>query len=379
MPIPSADQPVVIAYVLAGIGHKRAAEALGGALRARGHRAVHVVDILEYMPAWFRWFYPRGYLLCVHRLPWLWAILFSTTDHPWVERLARPGRRWSNRLLARPFLRWLTELKPAVLVCTHFLPPEVVGSWKTRHLPSLQLWSLVTDYRPHLWWVSEGVDRYFVGLEETRVALQHLGVSQDRITVSGIPVDGLFYAPADQAAQRRAHELLPDRLTLLVTSGGYGIGPVLRLCRSLGSIPDAAQGRLQVVVVAGDNPVLQQQLLAWSRTTKALVRVLGFTRRMHELMVAADVIVTKPGGLTVTEAMVLLRPLLLFAPIWGQESGNAEILVHHGVARLLQRPEDCGPLIARWLDHPEELSGMRAKLDAMRRQPATDIVWSHLR
>ena len=375
----ASDRPVVIAYILAGIGHKRAAEALGGALRARGHRAVHVVDMLDYMPAWLRWLYPRLYIFCVNRVPWLWAILFTTTDWPWVEWLGGPCRRWGNACLGHRFLRWLEEIQPSHLVCAHFLPPEVVGAWQSRHLPSLHVWAMVTDYRPHRWWVNAVVERYFVGLEETQAALEQIGVPADRITVSGIPVDYVFHAPQDVTVLRNAHQLAPDRLTLLITSGGYGVGPVVRLCRSLTVLSREAQARLQIVVVAGNNSALQRELLAWARGMHALVRVLGFTREMHELMAAADVVVTKPGGLTVTEAMVVGRPLLLFAPIWGQESGNAEILVRHGVARLLAQPDDCGPVIARWLESPEELAAMRAQLTTMRRTPASDIVWSHLR
>src|SRR3990167_3916494 len=191
-------RPIVIAYLLAGIGHKRAAEALAEAFRAHGHPAVHLVDVLDDMPAWFRWLYPRLYLVCVHHLPSLWAISFYVTDLPWAERLTGAFRRWSNRRLARRFLRRLQQLQPAVLISTHFMPPEIVGAWKAQHLSGLQAWTVVTDYRPHAWWIAPGTDRYFVGLEETRAALASCGVPDARVTITGIPVDAQFHQPLDQ-------------------------------------------------------------------------------------------------------------------------------------------------------------------------------------
>lgn len=369
---------VVIAYCLAGIGHRRAAEALAQALRAHGRAVVHLVDILDYMPAWFRALYPRLYLFCVHRLPWVWAALFTVTNLTVVERLKGPGRRWMNRCLGRRFMTWLTTVRPDVLVNTHFLPPDIVSPRRRRALPGLQVWSLVTDYWPHVWWKAPGVDRYFAGLEETQTELIARGVDPRRITVSGLPVDRQFSIVRDRAPLITTYQLEAQRLTLLVTSGGYGIGPVERLCRSLIDGARAAQDRVQLVIVAGENRPLKARLEALAHAAPCPVRVLGFTREMPELMTVADVVLTKPGGMTVTEALVAGRPLVLFAPIWGQETGNARLLVHHGLARLLRRPEDAGPLIAQWLQHPEELAAMRERIDAMRRQPAADIIWSHL-
>ena len=373
----ASPRRIVIAYITAGIGHRRAAEALAQAARADGHD-VHLVDVLDYMPAWFRWLCPRLYIFCVHFFPSVWAVSFYATDRSWVERLTGPFRRWGNRRMARRFLRWLTQLQPAVLINAHFLPPEVVAPWKKNHMPALQVWNVVTDYRPHAWWMVPGVDRYFAGLEETRDALIARGIPPQQIRVSGIPVDGQFYQPGEVEACRAKHVAAQDRLALLVTSGGYGVGPVERLCRSVLAMSPEAQARAQLIIVAGDNPALARRLARRSRDAGMPVRVLGFTREMHELMAAADVVITKPGGMTVTEALVVGRPLILFAPIWGQESGNAELLVRHGVAQLLRSPADCGPLIEQWLKDPAALAAMRARIAAMRREPATAQILSEL-
>ena len=369
---------IIIAYITAGIGHRRAAEALAEAARAQGHE-VQLVDVLDDMPAWFRWLCPRLYIVCVHFFPWLWAVSFYVTDLAWVERLTGPFRRWINRRLAQRFLRRIEQLRPSVLINTHFLPPEVVAPWKRAHVPELLVWNVVTDYRPHAWWIVPGVDRYFTGLDETRDALVARGVPPALISVTGIPVTDQFYRVGDAAALRAKHALAPDRLTLLATGGGYGIGPMEQLCRSVLAMPQEAQSRAQLVIIAGDNPSLQARLTRWSRHATMPVRVLGFTREMHELMAVADIVITKPGGLTVTETLVVGRPLILFAPIWGQETGNAELLERHGVARLLRRPDDCGALLEQWLRDPSILRGMRQRIETMRRAPATAAILSELR
>jgi len=370
-----AARTIVVAYILAGVGHKRAAEAIAAALQARGQTMVHVVDVLDYLPAWLRWLIPRLYLICVHYLPWLWAISFYLTDRPWIERVTGEFRRWSNRRLAHRFLQWLQQVQPEVLICTHFLPSEIVGPWKIRQLPHLRVWNVVTDYRPHAWWIAPGVDHYFVGLHETQAALEQRGVPAARITVSGIPVSDVFYRAGDRAALRRQYDVHPTRFTLLITSGGFGVGPMERLITTLERSASGLHAVLQLVIVAGSNPRLEGRLKERAARSPFPISVVGFTSAMHELMAMADVIVTKPGGLTVTEALAVGRPLILFSPIWGQETGNAEVLLRRGAAQLLRRPDDLGDIIERWVREPQVFRAVCARsLSVLPHDAATTMI-----
>jgi processive 1,2-diacylglycerol beta-glucosyltransferase len=347
-----ARRRVLVVYALAGIGHKRAAEALGVAMRQRGNITCHIVDVLEYMPGWFRWLYPRLYHLCITRLPWVWWLIYAVTSIAWVEWWQGSARRGLNYLLAQRFVAWVVAQRPDAVISTHFLPAEILSVAKGRHRFTAQLWSVVTDYALHRFWWTPNTDRYFVGMDETRAALEALGVLGKPITLSGIPVDPVFGTVKNRAHLLRRYQLQSDRLTLLIVSGGAGIGPIERIVDALHDAPPGVHAQLQVIAVAGSNTQLQRRLQARVAQSAFPFHVVGFTRRMHQWMAMADAVATKPGGLSVTEALTVGRPLVLFAPIPGQEAGNARLLVRHGVACRLYQPADIVPLLQRWIRQP---------------------------
>jgi processive 1,2-diacylglycerol beta-glucosyltransferase len=344
---------VVVVYALAGIGHQRAAEALAEVLRTRGDIETTLIDVLDYMPGWFRWLYPRCYMVSVTRLPWLWAIVYTISDWAIVDWITGGLRRWGNYLLGRRFVAYLVAQQPHTIIATHFLSPEIAGIAKRRGLITSQLWTVMTDYCPHRFWVCPHTERYFVGLRESKELLEGLGVLPAMVIPSGIPVGMVFEQPVDRVEICAQYELDPQRMTLLIMSGGAGMGPVAKIVRALLRVPPEVQERIQLIVVAGTNHALQEQLIRLTHESLLPVRVLGFTDQMRQLMAVADIVITKPGGLTVTEALVAHTPLVLFSPIWGQETGNARVLVMMGVARRLDDPRLIRELVERWMHQPQ--------------------------
>jgi processive 1,2-diacylglycerol beta-glucosyltransferase len=181
-------------------------------------------------------------------------------------------------------------------------------------------------------WLCRHAEQYFVALNETRVHLKALGVPEPLVTVSGIPIDPVFAASKDKRAMRRKHGLEEDRFTILVSAGGFGVGPVGHLMKAL----SRREHRARVVAVCGRNEALRSELSgairAFPKTSKVAFTLLGFTTEMDELMAAADLFVGKPGGLTTSEALAKGLPMVVINPIPGQEERNSDHLLEEGVA-----------------------------------------------
>jgi processive 1,2-diacylglycerol beta-glucosyltransferase len=192
----------------------------------------------------------------------------------------------------------------------------------------------VTDFEAHALWMNSCVDLYCVAAEETKARLVARGAVTDKVVPTGIPIAAKFSLKPGPRTTRQSLGLRDDQPVLLVLSGGFGMGPVAEILAELDKIPQP----LQIVVVTGRNEELRRELAA--QTRKHPTHVLGFSSNMHELMAVASLIITKPGGLTTSEALALGRPLFILNPIPGQEAANSDFLLERGAAAKVNRVED---------------------------------------
>jgi processive 1,2-diacylglycerol beta-glucosyltransferase len=314
----------LVLHASCGAGHRRAAEAIAAAARAPGIPGLKVVvrDVLDLTPPPYRRLYRSGYDTLVRRLPRCWGALYRWTDAEDVRsRRLRLLVRADRLGAGRGFERALRSLAPDVVIATHFLPLELRRSPFSAGPPRV---CVVTDYRAHALWCLPGADLYAVAAEETSRDLMARGVPRERIAVTGIPVDPRF-APV---AARRAARPAGGVRRLLVLSGGAGVGDPGPLLRAL----DAAFDDLSITVSAGANPALLARLRRVATTLRTPVRVVGLVEDVPSLFAEADLLITKPGGLTLTEAAVAGLPLVLVPGIPGQEEGNARHFAGRGAA-----------------------------------------------
>jgi len=183
-------------------------------------------------------------------------------------------------------------------------------------------------------------------------------VPGERIQVSGIPIHPVFALTADRGRLQGKHGVSAAAPLLLVLCGGFGVGPVEALVRTL----LASVGSAQMVIVAGRNEALRRRLERLTASARDRVRVLGFTTEMNEWMALADLAVTKPGGLTTSEALALGLPLVVANAIPGQETRNATMLFEEGAAVSGENPLTVGPRVARRLGRPEAARDVAAEL-----------------
>ena len=327
---------ILIATVTAGAGHNAAAAALDETWRAlRPDDVVDRVDLSKYFSRLHKKIYVDGYVQFVEHAPELWGMFFSKTDNPtFVRRLNKWARAFPSPS-RKKFEKHLRDFQPDAVLCTHFLPNELLGMLrkKEKGFPPF-IGTVVTDFEAHALWMDASVDMYCVAADETKARLVARGVAAESIVVTGIPISTKFSSKPDAKAVRKAYGLRDDLPTLLVLGGGFGMGPVAEILSELNNAP----GQFQTLVVAGRNEKLRSKLA--TQDHKHPTHVLGFSSNMHELMAIADLIITKPGGLTTSEALAMGKPLFILNPIPGQEAANSDFLLERGAAAKANRVED---------------------------------------
>ena len=363
----------------AGAGHRRAAEALAQAVGERYPGAdVQCVDVLTYASRRFHAFYAWMYLFLVRHAQWVWRISYNLLDRGPIFRCVQPLRRRWNLRVARRFATWLREQPPDLVIATHFLAADVCSAGRERGWLTAPLIVVVTDLHPHRFWISRGADAFVVSTPESAEVLTRCGVSGERIHALGIPIAKAFGLPADRAALRERFHLHPDRLTILVTSGGTTVGNFETVVESLRALEAVVPARLQLMVVCGEDAGSRTRLAERARGGSMPTRVFGFVDFMADLMAASDLIVAKAGGLTVSEALARGAPLVLYHVIPGQERLNAAYVARHGAAVIAPRPCEVARAVRRLLEHPEQLAAMREAVRAISHPEAADAIVSHV-
>jgi len=321
---------VLILSAAVGAGHLRAAEALEKAFAKQNAAAeIRNIDVLEYTNPLFRRLYGKAYIDMVNTMPEVLGWMYDSLDKPWQNERRRLAL---DRLNAQPLIKFLKNYQPDIAVCTHFLPAEIISWLTAKEKINFPQAIVVTDFDVHALWLTHHVERYFVAMDETRAHLEKLGIAPEKISVSGIPIDPIFAEQKDKAAMREKYNLEKDKLTILVSAGGFGVGNIEHLLIALSELKTPAQ----VLAICGRNEELKIKLetLAAEKLNNKTVtfKLIGYTTAMDELMSAADLIVGKPGGLTTSEALAKNLVFVIVKPIPGQEERNSDHLLEKGCA-----------------------------------------------
>jgi processive 1,2-diacylglycerol beta-glucosyltransferase len=364
---------VLILSASAGTGHVRAAEALEKVFRQQpGVGEVRNIDALRFTNSLFRDFYSKLYIQLVQRAPTILGIVYNSTDEPWkTDRM----RLMLDRLNTGPLERFIARYKPDITVCTHFLPSEIISYLISKGKLNARLSIVVTDMDIHAMWLCRTFHRYFVALEESKVHLQVLGFPADHITVSGIPIDPAFGAADNRAELRRQAGFDPERPLLLISGGALGVSPSAGVLDGLTRLRHPAQA----IVVCGKNTEMLAGMERQARAIEAAhprlsFKILGYTDEMHRWMQMADLFIGKPGGLTTAECLACGLPMVIVAPIPGQEDRNSDHLLEKGIALKCNEFTTLAYKIDGLFDHPEQLRSMREKALALGRPHAAATI-----
>ncbi len=357
---------VLFLSVAAGGGHIKACEALKEHIENKfpGSRCL-VVDTLKYVNPIIDTLVIRGlYLNAVKNAPRIWGKIYDLTEsRDNVHELSKSV----NKLLAFKIKKLIDEFKPSIIVSTHTFPLQMLSSLKKKGKITIPTMAIITDFVPHPFWLYENIDAYVVAHEFMHYDMVKRGIPKEIIYPYGIPVSSSFQKSGDKAAILK--ELgLEDKLTILLMDGSLGFGRVGNTFASLlGMKKD-----LQIIAVTGHNIRLKRNLERLSKNSEKKVRIFSYTDRIADLMEVSDFIITKPGGLTISESLVKELPILINSPIPGQEVRNANFLQNSGAAVRIMDDDSLDGVLHQILDNPLTLNHMKEMAKRIARPNAAE-------
>ena len=316
---------IMILTASTGGGHNSAARAIVQAFEEKECKAIKI-DGIRAVSSVLDKIISDGYESSAKYTPKTYGKLYKLTD---TQYLGDEHAVIINTLFKRGIKQLIREEEPDLIIGTHPFPLMAAAKLKVKGKIQVPLMAVLTDYTTHASWVRPGIDKYVVGADDMKFLLEEEGAKREQVHPLGIPVNPGFldYGNLDEVKRDLK---LKDRFTILLMGGSFGAGDMEDFLEELLQL----QGKYQIVAVAGRNKTLKAKMekMAKVRGFEDKVRVLGFTSLVSELMTISDVLVTKPGGLTTTEAILKNIPIVIPFFIPGQEEENVEFLLNHGLA-----------------------------------------------
>ena len=362
---------VLLLYMSVGSGHRTAVESIDCALQSKGFNIeTTALDILELSDYKLIKSIPDLYDKLLGIAPEIYDVLWDNQKLAQALKLfdGLPGGNASRKLK-----QLIAEFDPSVILCTHALPCRIICRFREKGGLRVSLVAVVTDFGLHSYWPNSA-DKYVVAATELKLELLQQGINERAIEVCGIPINPQFAVDKNKFLLKKRLGLKVSLPVVLALAGSSAISPyqfvanqmndLLIALNSVASIP------FQVVVVTGVDEQLKNELEPFRQTLLYPMRVLGYVREMDELMKAADILISKAGGLVCAEALATELPMIILGAVFGQERANARFLTKAGVAVRADSYEIVPSILRNLLGSPSELQSMKRKARALARPNA---------
>ncbi len=244
-----------------------------------------------------------------------------------------------------------------MVINTHFLPAAITAALKAEGKINALHFCVTTDFIAHRIWMNDPCDQYFAATQAGKNHLVRRGIPEDRVIVSGIPVKPSFLRRVEKNECKELLGLDPELPLLLQLGGGIGTGPMDQIYARLLEVEIPCQ----IAAIAGRNAAAKAAMEKIDVPARHRATVVGFTDQMHEWMAASDLIITKPGGLTVSEALACARPMALVTPVPGQEAHNCDYLLENGAAVKVSALPTLSEKVSNLLSEPWKLAEMQRR------------------
>lgn len=344
---------ILILSASTGGGHMRASKAIESYMIKQDKDInVKIVDSLLYISPILNKTITSGYVYLATKTPKLYGKLYdlSNKDRKFSNFVTRINNIFANKLLPL-----IDDFKPDVIITTHPFPTEMVSRLKLKNEINIPLICIMTDYAPHKAWLSEKVDAYIVANDDMVAKMVAQGVSEEHIYPYGIPVDEVFFEEEEKQLVLEELNLDKNLPTILMMAGSFGVANVFDIYANIIDI----NLDFQIILVTGKNKKLYNQFEEVVGNSPKNTKLIYFTNEINKFMQASDIIITKPGGLTVTEALACNIPMAIFDAIPGQEEENAEFLIKHNMAVRISDGNSCREAIVRLLEDNGKLENMK--------------------
>lgn len=364
---------ILILHASIGGGHASAANALQKAFAQNGVTDVAVKDVFDFGGEVLRRAVVGSYLVTSEKAPLLWKMFYESgdvSDPRWAEIKNLLRGQAQRPMFVLTLDRFVKKFAPDIIIGTHFMPLEILLPLKRKGELTAPMYEVITDYMVSSDWIQNGVDAYFVASDFTRAAMLTRGIDPALVHVTGIPVKPELAVEKNRADARARVGLTTEHLITLL-GGGIPGSRVRHVAQEL--LKTKLLGTL--VIVAGRNKELQEELHDLQNGATLRLLKLGFIDYLDDLVSASDVVITKAGGLTVSEILARGTPMIVIDPIPGQEEWNADFVAGSGAGIQLRMMETAPAATVALLGEPARLDAMRLRAArAGRPRAALDIV-----
>lgn len=354
---------IIVLYSTGGMGHKKAAEAVFNVLKGRKGVECKNIDTLDYGTKFYKFAYMDSYVFFMTKAKLFWGLLYYLFNNRMIDFITRKLRLILDLKNLKGLDSMLIKERPDAVISTHFVLSGIASHLKSAKGFKARLYTVVTDYGPHAFWKSVAIDRYFIGADKT-VAENFVreGFPRDKITVAGMPIDAKFSKNYDTAKIKSEFGLIEGKKTILILSGGFGVGPIEAMLKSL----VMSKSDFQVITVCGHNKKLFDDIDTLKNRLNYSLKLFAFTDRVAELMSVSDILITKAGGISVTEAINMRLPMILIGSIPGQESWNEQFLLNSEAGVKVKDVEKLAVEVDRILGSKEVYNELKRNIERIR-------------
>lgn len=360
---------ILILSASTGGGHMRASKAIEGYMTQKNKDInVKIVDSLLYISPILNKTVTGGYVYLATKTPKLYGKLYDLTnkDHKLANFVTRLNNIFANKLLPL-----IDDFKPDVIITTHPFPTEMVSRLKSKREINIPLICIMTDYAPHKAWINDKVDAYIVANDDMVAKMASEGIDSRCIYPYGIPVDEVFFEEKEKQLVIEELGLNKNLPTILMMAGSFGVSNVFDVYENIMDI----DLDFQIILVTGRNQKLYKHFEEVVGNSPKKTKLIYFTDEINKFMQASDIIITKPGGLTVTEALACNIPMAVFDAIPGQEEENAEFLLKHNMAVRIKDGNSCREAIVELLKDGEKLEDMKEACKSFHKNDSTKNIF----
>ena len=380
---------ILIFYASYGGGHLNAAKSINDyIINNYPNNDVELIDCMKYVNKTIEKLTTAAYREMAKKAPWAWGKIYSDSQKGPLAHLSSR----SNKIMAIKLLRLLREKQPDVIISTHPFGSQMCSYLKRKNKITAKIATIMTDFSPHDQWLvgHKFTDYFFVANDKMKNYLINKGITENKISVTGIPISNRFLKTYNKKEILDTYNLSEDKFTVLFFGGGeFGLGKTKTAEIFESFVQESLKEKIQIIAIAGKNPkmkasfkeIVSKYSINTTTTTTTdttditnNVKILEFTNQVPELMSISDLVVTKPGGLTTSESLASHLPMLIINPIPGQEEENAEFLEDKGIAIWLRKNDDSKLIIENLLADNQKLNLMKENTKLLARPHSTETI-----
>ena len=364
---------VLIFYASYGGGHLNAAKSIENCIKTNyKDMDVEMIDCMKYVNKTIEKVTTAAYREMAKKAPWAWGRIYSDAQK---GPLAHITTR-SNKIMAIKLLKLLREKKPDLIISTHPFGSQMCSYLKRKNKINSKIATIMTDFAPHDQWLvgHEYTDYFFVAHNKMKDYLINKGISESKVFDTGIPISENFQKQYNKKEIFDKYNLDESKFTILFFGGGeFGLGKTRTVQIFNNFVEETKNNNIQIIAISGKNPKMKSAFeeVVDSNDANSTVKIIEFSNEVPKLMAIANLVVTKPGGLTTSESLASHLPMVVINPIPGQEEENAEFLESKNIAIWIKKSDDSKEIIESLLNNKEKISIMKENTKILARPNST--------